>query len=48
MKNNIILKLSKEDVKEKLDEAFEILNSKNISNINIVDLRVKNQIILND
>ena len=48
LKNNIILKLSKEDLKEKLDEAFEILNSKNISNIKIVDLRVKNQIILND
>ena len=48
LKNNIILKLSKNHTKLALDQAFEILNGKNLSNIKFVDARIKNQIILND
>ena len=48
LKNNIILKLSKNHTRLALDQAFEILNGKNLSNIKFVDARIKNQIILND
>ena len=47
-KNNMILKLSKNNPKLSLDNAFEILNNKNIKNFNIIDARIENQIILND
>ena len=48
LKNNIILKLSKDYTKLSLDQAFELLNDNNFSNIKVVDARIKNQIILND
>ena len=48
LKNNIILKLSKDNPKLSLNNAFEVLNDKNFSNIKIVDARINNQIILND
>ena len=48
LKNNIILKLSKDYTKLSLDQAFEFLNDNNINGIKIVDARIKNQIILND
>ena len=48
LKNNIILKLSKDHTKLSLDQAFEILNDNNFNDIKIVDARIKNQIILND
>ena len=48
LKNNIILKLSKDYPKLSLDQAFEFLNDNNFSNIKVVDARIKNQIILND
>ena len=48
LKNNIILKLSKDHAKLSLDQAFEILNDNNLNNIKVVDARIKNQIILND
>ena len=48
LKNNIILKLPKNHTRLALDQAFEILNGKNLSNIKFVDARIKNQIILND
>ena len=47
-KNNIILKLSKDNAQLSLDQAFEIINDKNFNNIKVVDARIKNQIILND
>ena len=47
-KNNIILKLSKDNTQLSLDQAFEIINDKNLDNIKVVDARIKNQIILND
>ncbi len=48
LKNNVILKLSKENTKLSLDQAHEILNDNNFNNIDVIDARVKNQIILND
>ena len=48
LKNNIILKLSKDHTRLSLDQAFEFLNDNNFKNIKVVDARVKNQIILND
>ena len=48
LKNNIILKLSKDHSILSLNQAFEILNDSNFINIKIVDARIKNQIILND
>ena len=47
-KNDIILKLSKDNTQLSLDQAFEILNDNNFNDIKIVDARIKNQIILND
>ena len=48
LKNKTILKLSKDLTQFSLDEVFEILNDKNFHNINVVDARIKNQIILNE
>ena len=48
LKNNVILKLSKDHARLSLDQAFEFLNDNNFKNIKVVDARVKNQIILND
>ena len=48
LKNNIILKLSKDYAKLSLDQAFEFLNDNNFNDIKVVDARIKNQIILND
>ena len=48
LKNNIILKLSKDHTLLSLDQAFEILNDDNFEGIKVVDARIKNQIILND
>ncbi len=48
LKNNVILKLSKDHTKLSLNQAFEVINDKNFSDIKLVDARIKNQIILND
>ena len=48
LKNNVVLKLSKNNTKLSLDQAFKILNDNNFNNIKIVDARIKNQIILYD
>tara|TARA_B100000902_G_C27150789_1_gene833620 strand:- start:112 stop:780 length:669 start_codon:yes stop_codon:yes gene_type:complete len=48
LKNNILIKLSKDNVKESLDNTFELLNNDEFKNIKFVDARIKNQIILND
>ena len=48
LKNKTILKLSKDLTQFSLNEVFEILNDKNFHNINVVDARIKNQIILNE
>ncbi len=48
LKNNIIIKLSKEHSKLSLDQAFEIINDSQFNGIKVIDARIKNQIILND
>ena len=48
LKNNVILKLSKDHTKISLDRAFEFLNDNNFKDIKVVDARIKNQIVLND
>ena len=48
LKNNIILKLSKDHTKLSLDQAFELITDNNFKDIKVVDARIKNQIILND
>ena len=48
LKNNLILKLSKNNTKLSLDQAFDIINDNNFNDIKVVDARIKNQIILND
>ena len=48
LKNNIILKLSKDHTRLSLDQAFEILNDNYFNKIKVIDARIKNQIILND
>ena len=48
LKNNVILKLSKDHTKLSLDQAFEVINDNNFKDIKVVDARIKNQIILND
>ena len=48
LKNNIIIKLSKNYTKESLNLALEFLYSDGFRDVTIIDARVKNQIILND
>ncbi len=46
--NKIIIKLPKYMVNEALKNAYNIINDKEFNNIKVIDLRIKNQIILND
>ena len=48
LKNNIVLKLPKNNLKNSLDYLFEFMADKNLRNNLIIDVRVKNQIIFND
>ena len=48
LKNNIILKLPKDDIKISLDYLFNFLKTNYLKNNKIIDARVKSQIILND
>ena len=48
LKNNIVLKLPKNNSKNSLDYLFEFIADKNIRNNLIIDARVKNQIIFYD
>ncbi len=48
LKNNIIIKLSRNFPEESLQLAFEFLYNNGFKNIKIIDARIKNQIILND
>ena len=48
LKNNILIKLPKNNVEESLNDVFEFLNVPELNDIKIFDARVKNQIILND
>ena len=48
MKNNILLKLSKNLTIEYLNDLYEFLEQDNIEKFTILDARLKNQIILNE
>ena len=48
LKNNIIIKLSKNYTNESLNLALEFLYSDGFRDVTIIDARIKNQIILND
>ena len=47
LKNNILIKLSGNNIKESLDNAFEFMSNTDLSDIKVIDARIKNQIILN-
>ena len=47
LKNNVLIKLSKNHIEDSLDLASEFLNNKNFEGVKIIDTRIKDQIILN-
>ena len=47
LKNNILIKLSKNNVKESLNDVFKFMKDNNFGNIRIIDARIKDQIIIN-
>ena len=48
LKNNVLIKLSENKINDTLDYAFDFMKINNIDDFRVIDLRVKNQIILND
>ena len=48
LKNNIVLKLPREKLSDSLDDAFEFINNESFNNTKVLDLRIKNRLILND
>ena len=48
LKNNTLIKLSENKINDSLDYAFDFMKNNNIDDFRVIDLRVKNQIILND
>ena len=48
LKNNIIIKLPTNNVKEALEIASKFLHHNESKDVKIIDVRIKNQIILND
>ena len=48
LKNNVLIKLSENKINDTLDYAFDFMKNNNIDDFRVIDLRVKNQIILND
>lgn len=46
--NNILIKLSEDNLEESLNNAFKFMNNINLENTKVIDARIKNQIILND
>jgi len=47
LKNNILIKLSRNNIKETLDNVFEFMKDVNSGSTKVIDARIKNQIILN-
>ena len=48
LKNNILIKLPENKINDSLDYAFDFVKNNNIDDFRVIDLRIKNQIILND
>ena len=46
LNNQLLLKISKNDIKDSLDQAFEFFNNNNFKEIKLIDARIKNQIII--
>ena len=46
LKNNIFVKLPKNNVKESLNLSYQFLNEKNLQGINLIDARFKNQVVI--
>tara|TARA_X000000368_G_C22895292_1_gene651583 strand:- start:241 stop:912 length:672 start_codon:yes stop_codon:yes gene_type:complete len=47
LNNNILIKLSENNVEESLNIVFDFLNDQNFKDIKTIDMRIKDQIILN-
>ena len=47
LKNNIILKLSRDNIKDSLENALKVLNDKGFKDLNTIDVRVQDKIIIN-
>ena len=48
LKNDILIKLPENKINDSLDYAFDFMKNNNIDDFSVIDLRIKNQIILND
>ncbi len=48
LKNNVMIKLPKDNTDKTLDEIFDFLNNKDFEKVKLYDARIKNQIILNE
>ena len=46
--SDILIKLPKEKLKESLDLSLDLLNNEKFDNIKLIDVRQKNQVIIND
>ena len=48
LKNKILIKLEKQNVKESLNYAFDFLSNNKYPKVKIIDLRIDNKIISNE
>ena len=44
----MVIKLSKKNTKQNLNNVFDFINNENFKDIKIIDARIENQIIIND
>ena len=48
LKNEVVIKLPKENLNEALDTIAQLIENKNLEKAKVYDARIRNQIILND
>ena len=48
LKNDVLIKLPKNNIKKSLDDAYFLLDEKNFNSKKIIDTRIENQIIINE
>ena len=46
LNNQLLLKLSKNDIKDSLNQAFEFFNNNNFTDLKLIDARIINQIVI--
>ena len=46
LNNQLLLKLSKNDIKVSLNQAFEFFNNNNFTDLKLIDARIRNQIVI--